>query len=60
MQIGVQTDLVFQSSQRNLALAISSPNEFYKLALSGQLYDVNIDDIVPAKKELKFVRQGRQ
>ncbi|MBK6364439.1 MAG: DUF1501 domain-containing protein [Saprospiraceae bacterium] len=57
LQIGVQTDLVFQSSQRNLALAISSPNEFYKLALSGQLYDVNIDDIVPAKKELKFVRQ---
>ena len=56
LQIGVQTDLVFQGSQRNLALSISSPNEFYKLALSGQLYDVNISDQVPNSRELKFVR----
>jgi uncharacterized protein (DUF1501 family) len=56
LQIGVQTDLVFQGSQRNLALSISSPNEFYKLALSGQLYDVNISDQVPNSRELKFIR----
>lgn len=56
LQIGVQTDLVFQGSQRNLALSISSPNEFYKLALSGQLYDVNIPDTTPNSRELKFVR----
>ncbi|MFZ1704195.1 MAG: DUF1501 domain-containing protein [Saprospiraceae bacterium] len=57
LQIGVQTDLVFQGNQRNLALSISSPNEFYKLALSGQLYDTLINDTQPNGKELKFVRQ---
>ena len=38
MQIGVQTDLIFQGDEVSLALAVSSPQEFYKLASSGQLY----------------------
>jgi uncharacterized protein (DUF1501 family) len=56
LQIGVQTDLVFQGQNRNLALSVSSPNEFYKLALSGQLYDVNLNEGIPNNRELKFVR----
>lgn len=57
MQIGVQTDLVFQGANTNLALAISSPNEFYKLAVSGQLYDLASLHDSPAERELSFVRQ---
>jgi uncharacterized protein (DUF1501 family) len=57
LQIGVQTDLVFRGQNTNLALAISSPNEFYKLAVSGQLYDVSNLGLTPADKELTFLRQ---
>jgi uncharacterized protein (DUF1501 family) len=57
MQIGVQTDLVFQGENTNLALAISSPNEFYKLAVSGQLYDLASLSDTPRDRELYYVRQ---
>jgi uncharacterized protein (DUF1501 family) len=57
LQIGVQTDLVFQGQNTNLALAISSPNEFYKLAVSGQLYDLASLDQTPADTSLAYVRQ---
>ncbi|MBK8348529.1 MAG: DUF1501 domain-containing protein [Saprospiraceae bacterium] len=57
LQIGVQTDLVFQGQNNNLALAISSPNEFYKLAVSGQLYDLTSLDQTPADLSLAYVRQ---
>lgn len=57
LQIGVQTDLVFQGEDVNLALAISSPNEFYKLATSGQLYDLASLDQTPADRSLAYVRQ---
>jgi uncharacterized protein (DUF1501 family) len=57
LQIGVQTDLVFQGQNTNLALAISSPNEFYKLAVSGQLYDLASLDQSPADRSLAYVRQ---
>lgn len=57
LQIGVQTDLVFQGEDVNLALAISSPNEFYKLATSGQLYDLASLDQSPADRSLAYVRQ---
>ena len=57
MQIGVHTDLIFQGENTNLALAISSPNEFYKLAVSGQLYDLESLSETANDKELYFVRQ---
>jgi len=57
LQIGVQTDLVFQGQSANLALAISSPNEFYKLAVSGQLYDLSSLDQTPSDRSLAYVRQ---
>ncbi|MBL0101191.1 MAG: DUF1501 domain-containing protein [Saprospiraceae bacterium] len=57
LQIGVQTDLVFQGQNNNLALAISSPNEFYKLAVSGQLYELASLDQTPADLSLAYVRQ---
>lgn len=57
LQIGVQTDLVFQGQNTNLALAISSPNEFYKLAVSGQLYDLSSLDQTPADRSLAYIRQ---
>ena len=57
LQIGVQTDLVFQGQNTNLALAISSPNEFYKLAVTGQLYDLSLLDQTPADRSLAYIRQ---
>ncbi|MBK9256780.1 MAG: DUF1501 domain-containing protein [Saprospiraceae bacterium] len=57
MQIGVQTDLVFKGPRVNLALAVSSPQEFYQLAQSGQLYNLSNLNNTPRDKELFFVRQ---
>ncbi|MBK9734362.1 MAG: DUF1501 domain-containing protein [Saprospiraceae bacterium] len=57
MQIGVQTDLIFQGDRANLALAISSPQEFYKLAITGQLYDLKSLTNTPKDQELFYVRQ---
>ena len=57
MQIGVQTDLIFQGEDLNLALAVSSPQEFYKLASSGQLYSLSNLDNTPRDKELFYLRQ---
>ncbi|MFN5366584.1 MAG: DUF1501 domain-containing protein [Bacteroidota bacterium] len=57
LQIGVQADLVFRSDMANMALAVSSPQEFYQLAQSGQLYDVDHLGNSPRELELAFVRQ---
>ncbi len=57
IQIGVQTDLVFRGENLTSALALRSPEEFYQLASSGNLYNVNGVANTPAEKELKFVRQ---
>ncbi|MBK9150177.1 MAG: DUF1501 domain-containing protein [Saprospiraceae bacterium] len=57
LQIGVQTDLTFKGAKVNLALAVSSPQEFYKLALSGQLYDIQTLGNAPRDKSLFYVRQ---
>jgi uncharacterized protein (DUF1501 family) len=57
LQIGVQTDLIFQGPRVNLALAVSSPQEFYKLAVSGQLYDLSTLTNTPRDQELFYVRQ---
>lgn len=57
LQIGVQTDLVFRADAANMALAVSSPEEFYQIAQTGQLYDVAHLGNTPRELELAYVRQ---
>ena len=57
LQIGVQADLVFRADQANMALAVSSPQEFYQIAQTGQLYDVASLGNTPRELELAYVRQ---
>lgn len=57
LQIGVQADLVFKSDDANMALAVSSPEEFYQIAQSGQLYNTSALGNTPHELELAFVRQ---
>lgn len=57
LQIGVQTDLVFRSEAANMALAVSSPQEFYQIAQTGQLYDTALLGNSPRELELAYVRQ---
>jgi len=58
LQIGVQTNLVFQAPSANMALSISNPTEFYQIAQSGQLYDTSQLGNCPREQELAFVRQS--
>ncbi|MBV6441142.1 MAG: hypothetical protein EPGJADBJ_02821 [Saprospiraceae bacterium] len=57
LQIGLQNNLVFKADQANMSLAISSPQEFYQIAQSGQLYDTSTLGNTPRELELAFVRQ---
>lgn len=57
LQIGVQTDLVFRADAANMALAVSSPQEFYQIAQTGQLYDTSLLGNSPRELELAYVRQ---
>ncbi|HMX41981.1 MAG TPA: DUF1501 domain-containing protein, partial [Saprospiraceae bacterium] len=57
LQIGVQADLVFRAGQANMALAVSSPQEFYQIAQTGQLYSTDALGKTPRELELAFVRQ---
>ncbi len=57
LQIGVQADLLFKADQANMALAISSPEEFYAIAQTGQLYETATLGNTPRELELAFVRQ---
>ncbi|HLP94060.1 MAG TPA: DUF1501 domain-containing protein [Saprospiraceae bacterium] len=57
LQIGVQTDLVFRAESANMALAVSSPQEFYQIAQTGQLYDTALLGNAPRELELAYVRQ---
>ncbi len=57
IQIGIQSSMVFQGENANLALSINNPTEFYRIAQQGQLYDTDIFEGCPNGKELKFVRQ---
>jgi uncharacterized protein (DUF1501 family) len=57
LQIGVQTDLVFRADAANMALAVSSPQEFYQIAQTGQLYDTALLGNTPRELELAYVRQ---
>ncbi len=57
LQIGIQTNLVFKADQANMSLAVSSPQEFYQIAQSGQLYSTNSLGNTPRELELAFLRQ---
>ena len=57
LQIGVQSDLIFRGGNTNMALSVSSPQEFYQIAQSGQLYDLSQLGNTPRDLELGFVRQ---
>lgn len=57
LQIGVQSNLVFQADAANMALAVSSPQEFYEIAQSGQLYPTAGLGSSPREQELLYVRQ---
>ncbi len=57
LQIGVQSNLVFQSDAANMALAVSSPQEFYEIAQSGQLYNTANLGPSPREQELLYIRQ---
>lgn len=57
LQIGIQSNLVFQSDVANMALAISNPTEFYQIAQSGQLYNTELQSNCAQDEELSFVRK---
>lgn len=57
LQIGVRSNLVFRSDVADMALAISSPQEFYQIAQSGQLYSTATLGNTPHELELAFMRQ---
>lgn len=57
LQIGVQSNLVFKSDSANMALAISSPEEFYQIAQTGLLYETATLGNTPRELELAYVRQ---
>jgi uncharacterized protein (DUF1501 family) len=56
LQIGLQNNLVFKSDQANMSVAISSPQEFYQIAQSGQLYETNTLGNTPRELELAYIR----
>lgn len=56
LQIGVQTNMVFRGIAGSTALSISNPQEFYRIALSGELYNANLPGNAPQTEELRFVR----
>lgn len=56
LQIGVQTNMVFRGIAGSTALSISNPQEFYQIALSGELYNSNLPGNAPQTEELRFVR----
>lgn len=57
LQIGVRSNLIFRSDAANMALAVSSPQEFYQIASSGQLYNTAGLGNTPRDLELTFMRQ---
>ncbi|MBK8702556.1 MAG: DUF1501 domain-containing protein [Saprospiraceae bacterium] len=48
--------MIFRALSGNMALSISNPQEFYQIALSGQLYSLNDLGSAPPDRELAFVR----
>lgn len=57
IQIGIQNNLIFAGENANMALSISNPTEFYRIAQQGQLYSTNNLSECPSESELKYARQ---
>ncbi len=57
LQIGVQSNLLFRAEDANMALVVSSPQEFYQIAQTGQLYPTAGLTNSLRDRELFFVRQ---
>ena len=57
LQIGVRSNLIFRSDVANMALAVNSPQEFYQIASSGQLYNTSGLGNTAHELELAFMRQ---
>jgi uncharacterized protein (DUF1501 family) len=57
LQIGVQADTLFNSPQGNLALAVSTPEEFYQIAQTGKMYSLDNLGSTPRDLERLFLRQ---
>jgi len=57
LQIGVQSNLLFKAEDANMALVVSSPEEFYQIAQTGRLYSTAGLGNSPRDRELAFVRQ---
>ncbi|MFN0015033.1 MAG: DUF1501 domain-containing protein [Saprospiraceae bacterium] len=57
LQIGVQTNLLFTAEEANMALAVSSPQEFYQIAQTGQLFETETLTASNRDRELAYVRQ---
>lgn len=57
IQIGIENNLIFAGAQSNMALSISNPTEFYRIAQQGQLYNTENLDNCPSDAELKYARQ---
>ncbi len=57
IQIGIESNLIFAGDNANMALSISNPTEFYRIAQQGQLYSTNNLSDCPSESELKYARQ---
>lgn len=57
IQIGIESNLIFTGNNANMALSISNPTEFYRIAQQGQLYSTNNLSDCPHESELKYARQ---
>ena len=57
LQIGVQANLLFAADNANMALAVSSPQEFYQIAQTGHLYPLDTLGNTLRELELIYVRQ---
>ncbi len=57
IQIGIESNLIFAGNNANMALSISNPTEFYRIAQQGQLYSTNNLNDCPSESELKYARQ---
>lgn len=57
LQIGVQSNLIFRGPEAAMALTINNPEEFYSVALTGELYSTAGLTSCPKDLELAFMRQ---
>lgn len=57
IQIGIESNLIFAGENANMALSISNPTEFYRIAQQGQLYSTSNLNDCPSESELKYARQ---